>query len=140
MKCCRVSQSLQTLRKPLENNHRGDWAGYLDKERKTQQQSLLHGMRMTAAVYMGISSSLDPAMIQMWLKQAFQHWCEQYEKLLQLRKESSIPGSVAPQDAAGVLFEKDDLQQAGQACAVGELRQRQWQVFQRIPREADIPK
>ena len=49
--------------KPPENNHRGDQAGYLDKERKTQQQSLLHGMPMTEAVCMVINSSLDPAMI-----------------------------------------------------------------------------
>ena len=100
------------LGKPPENNHRGDRAGFLDKERKAQQQALLHGLRMTAAVYMGINTGLDPAMIHVWLKQVFQHWCEQYHKLLQLRKESSIPGSVAPQDAAGVLFKKDDLQQA----------------------------
>ena len=58
-------------------------------------------MNMTAAMYIGINSGLDPAMIR----------CEQYQKLLQLRKESSIPGSVIPQDAAGGLFE-NDLQQA----------------------------
>ena len=61
---------------------------------------------------MGINAGMEQETIQIWLKQLCQHWSEQYYKLLKLRKESSIPGSVVPHDAAGVLFEKEDLQQA----------------------------
>ena len=98
--------------RPPENNHRGGSASYLDKEHKAQQQAILHGLRMTRAVYMGLNAGMEQETIQIWLKQLFQHWLEQYYKMLKLRKESSIPGSVAPHDAAGVLFEKEDLQQA----------------------------
>ena len=53
LEVCEVVKSFQKLTylpsKHHNNNYRGDRAGYLDKERKTQQQGLLHGMRMTAA-------------------------------------------------------------------------------------------
>jgi hypothetical protein len=98
--------------KPPENNHRGDKVGSLDKERRILQQAFLHTLRMNASIYMGLNSNLETALLQIWLKQMFTFNCEQYQRLMNLRKEASIPGSVVAQDVAGVLFDKEDLQQA----------------------------
>ena len=84
----------------------------MDKERRILQQALLHTFRMNASIYMGLNSNLETPLLQVWLKQMFTYNCEQYQRLMNLRKEASIPGSVVAQDSAGVLFDKEDLQQA----------------------------
>ena len=67
---------------------------------------------MNASIYMGLNSNLETPLLQVWLKQMFTHNCEQYQRLMNLHKEALIPGSVVAQDSAGVLFDKEDLQQA----------------------------
>ena len=61
---------------------------------------------------MGLNSNLETPLLQVWLKQMFTYNCEQYQRLMNLRKETSILGSVVAQVSAGVLFDKQDLQQA----------------------------
>ena len=45
--------------KSPENNHRGDKAGNMDKERRILQLALLHTLRMDTSIYMGLNSNLE---------------------------------------------------------------------------------
>ena len=91
--------------RPAENNFRGQGRASWDRQLRSYQQTLLHGLRMWSAVYM--CEDQDEATTR--FKMAWQLTAELYQKIQADRKEASIPGCVGSQ--APQLFGKDDLAQ-----------------------------
>ena len=91
--------------RPAENNFRGQGRASWNRQLRSYQQTLLHGLRMWSAVYM--CEDQDEATTR--FKMAWQLTAELYQKIQADRKEASIPGCVGSQ--APQLFGKDDLAQ-----------------------------
>ena len=96
-------------RKPPVNNYRGH-AGYRnDKVWRSWQQSILHVMRIQAKVLQEWQAVGPQAELHKTLAQSWQLQGELYMKILQARKEASLPGSVGAPAEDEVLFSKDDM-------------------------------
>lgn len=116
------------------NNHRGDGASKQDKKEKSWQQTLLHGLRMLAAVYLQVQQPFSPplecpipfctqgsqeSVVQTGSQQLFQLLVELYLKIEASRKEASLPGSMGP--SGEVLFDKSELQAAMQQRRINRM-------------------
>ena len=83
-----------------ENNHRQTKA---DRDLRSIQQALLHGLRLLAWAYLS-DTDITPWQI------TWKHFCDTFYRVEFLRKELGMPGSTT--SSKDVLYNKDDLQQA----------------------------
>ena len=93
--------------RPPENNCR---PGFLDKQYKIIQQSLLHALRLQGYGYVLNDAGTVEESLQAY-QMLLKHLCDLYWKINSWRKETSMPGSVdkAPEDH---LFSRQDVQAA----------------------------
>ena len=83
-------------RKPPVNNHRADQGRPLDKQVRAWQQTLLHMLRLLTKVHLQ-SSGMDPE-VRLLHAQGWQVLAELYHKLLEYRRECSVPGVASAQE------------------------------------------
>ena len=94
-------------RKPPVTNHCADQGRPLDTQVRAWQQTLLNMLRLLTKVHLH-SGGLEP---DVWLLHA-QNWqvlAELYHKLLDYRRECSVPGVSSAHGNEEVLFSQDDL-------------------------------
>ena len=94
-----------------DNNHRQDGKNVRDKMYKFWSQTILHLLRSQAVLHSVLKdwAGMDEenGEIVVLSQQHYQLMCELYQRILEERKRSSIPGSVIKED--NVLFQKEDI-------------------------------
>lgn len=92
--------------KAPENNHRQDRSSQVDKNYRSLQNTILHLLRVFGSSY-AAGQNQDGLRAATLFQQGWQLLYEAFDKINQLRKEYSVPGSTAAADE--VLFGKDEV-------------------------------
>ena len=95
-----------------DNNMRGDHKKREDKFLKVMQQNVLNILRISAHQ---LATPEPQVALQLW-----QYCAELYFKVLQERKEMSLPGCTKEQQ--GLLFSKEDVQQVKAEQSINSIR------------------
>ena len=108
-------------RKPPVNNHRADQGRPLDKQMRAWQQTLLHILRLLTKVHLQ-SSGMEPE-VRLLHAQGWQVLAELYHKLLEYRRECSVPGVASAQGSEEVLFSQEDLKMVKSVANINGMQE-----------------